>query len=58
MEELRAAESHEMRLDILRRYTTAEAEPPEIQNKVVVQSVDLRLYDALSSGKVVSAVGR
>lgn len=58
MEELRAAESHEQRLDILRRCTKAEAEPPKIQDRVVVQSVDLRLYDALSSGKVVSAVGR
>lgn len=58
VEELRAAGSHEMRLNILRRCATAEAGIPEIHDEVVVQSVDLRLYDALSSGNAVSAVGR
>ena len=58
MEELKAAESHALRMDILRRCTAAEAKSPEIHDKVVVQSVDLRLYDALSSGKAVSTVGR
>ena len=57
MEELKAAESHELRMDILRRCTSAGTERTEIQNKVVVQSVDLRLYDALSSGKAVSTNG-
>ena len=58
MEELKAAESHALRMDILRRCTAAEAKSPEIHDKVVVQSVDLRLYDALSSGKAVCTVGR
>lgn len=58
MDELRTAENHKMRLDILRRCVGAEAEAPQIQDKVLVRSVDLRLYDALSSGKAVSAVGR
>lgn len=58
MNELKVAESHELRLDILRCCTKLEAELPEIQDKAAVQRVDLHLYDALSSGKVVSAVGR
>jgi len=56
MEELRSAQSHKARVEILRRCTNVDANVPEIEDKVVVQSVDLRLYDVLGSGRAVNTI--
>ena len=43
-------------VEILRRCTNVDANVPEIEDKVVVQSVDLRLYDVLGSGRAVNTI--
>lgn len=59
MDELRKAGSHQAMLEILRRCAgqAAQQAAPVIQDQVIVQHVDLRVYDGLSTGKAVHSVG-